>query len=183
MALSRSIMLVTALLMLAACRGDPIQFYTLTPTEPVGTVQASGVEVQIEAISLPPQVDRQQIVIRQNDSSLAIQEGHWWGSSLTDELRSALVQQLPNNTAGRRLSVRLDVQRLDSIPGQYALIDVKWRLRDLEAGDKPMVHCRSALKTAAGLNINDIVIAHQKNLQRLAAEISQAASTTVGRCP
>lgn len=181
MALFRSIVGLTVLLMLVACRGDPIQFYTLTPTQTAGVVQPSGVEMQIEAISVPPQVDRQQIVIRSSDSSLAIQENHWWGASLADELRSALAQQLPSDSSGRRLSIRLDVQRIDSVPGQYAFVDVKWRLRDLELGDKPIVHCRSALKTSAGVNINDIVIAHQNNLQRLAAEISQAARG--GRCP
>ncbi|WP_312596747.1 PqiC family protein [Stutzerimonas nitrititolerans] len=180
MPLPRSILVVTALLLLVACRGDPIQFYTLSPTQTEGVVQASDIEVQIESISVPPQVDRQQIVIRSSDSSLAIQESHWWGASLVDEFRGALVQQLPNDSAGRKLSLRLDVQRLDSIPGQYAFIDAKWRLRNLEAGNKAVVHCRSALKTAAGMNINDIVIAHQKNLQRLAAEISQAARE--GRC-
>ena len=83
---------------------------------------------------MPPQVDRPQIVIRQGNSGLAILETEWWGASLVDELRSALVDQLVNNNPQRKVSVRLDVQRFDSIPGQYALIDVKWRLRNLGEG-------------------------------------------------
>ncbi|PCC98134.1 membrane integrity-associated transporter subunit PqiC [Halopseudomonas pelagia] len=180
----RKIMLAAAVLLLAACRSDPIQFHTLSPTsaQSSGAVQRHNVEVQIETISIPPQVDRQQIVVRQSDSSLAILEGHWWGASLVDEMRSALEQQLPNPGAAGKVSVRLDVQRLDSLPGEYALIDVNWRLRDLGANARPLLHCRSRLQTAAGLSIDDIVIAHQQNLRQLAAEITQTASNTAWRC-
>lgn len=183
MALSRKIMLVT-LLMLVACRSDPIQFHTLTPTQPAGAEPPGNVDVQIEAISVPPQVDRQQLVIRQSNSSLAVLEGHWWGASLVDEVRSALAQQLPTNGgAARRVSVRLDVQRLDSIPGQYALLDVKWRLRDLSDEAAALMHCRSTLQTAAGVQVDELVNAHQNNLHRLAMEISRAAGNAAGGCP
>ncbi len=181
MVFPRTTSLAAALLALVACRSDPIQFHTLTPIQPVAAVRLDA-EVGIEAISVPPQVDRQQIVIRQSDSSLAILETHWWGASLAEELRSAIAQQLPNNAAGRRVSVRLDVLRLDSIPGQYALIDVKWRLRDLGEGGNAMVHCRSTLQTAAGVDIDDIVIAHQNNLQRLVEQISDAANDVARKC-
>ena len=50
------ISLVTALLLLAACRGDPIQFHTLTPAQPSGISRTSAAEIQIEGISVPPQV-------------------------------------------------------------------------------------------------------------------------------
>ncbi|AHL75352.1 hypothetical protein CH92_09595 [Stutzerimonas stutzeri] len=183
MAFPRTILLAAALLALVACRSDPIQFHTLTPIQPIGAVQVDETEVTIEVVNVPPQVDRQQIVIRQSDSSLAILENHWWGASLTEELRSALSQQLPNNSAGRRVSVRLDVLRLDSIPGQYALIDVRWRLRDFGDEANTMMHCRSTLQTAAGANIDDVVIAHQNNLQRLAEQISDAANNVAGKCP
>ncbi|WOD11520.1 PqiC family protein [Pseudomonas sp. NyZ704] len=186
MAFPRKIMLAAAVLLLAACRSDPIQFHTLSSTstsaQSASAVQRGNVEVQIETISIPPQVDRQQIVVRQSDSSLAILEGHWWGASLVDEMRSALAQQLPDQGAARKVSVRLDVQRLDSLPGQYALIDVNWRLRDLDADARPLLYCRSRLQTAAGVSIDEIVIAHQQNLRQLAAEITQAASNTAWRC-
>src|SRR5690606_22417208 len=114
---------------------------------------------------------------------MSVLEGHWWGARLVDELRSALEQQLPTNGGGRRVSVRLDVQRLDSIPGQYALLDVRWRLRDLSAEGAALVHCHSRLQTAARATIDDIVIAHQNNLQRLAVQIVQTAGSAAGECP
>ncbi|HJR28127.1 MAG TPA: PqiC family protein [Pseudomonas sp.] len=179
MALSLKITLATALLLLTACRSDPIQFHTLTPAQPGG---GSGADIQIESITVPPQVDRPQIVIRQGNAGLAILETEWWGASLVDELRSALVDQLVTGNSQRRMSLRLDVQRFDSIPGQYALLDVKWRLRNLGTGDGTPITCRSTLQTPSGASIDDLVVAHQNNVKRLAALISQAAASQRG-CP
>lgn len=181
MAFSLKITLVTALLLLAACRSEPIQFHTLTPTQPGGA--SGGADIQIESITVPPQVDRPQIVIRQGNAGLAILETQWWGASLSDELRSALVDQLVNSNPRRKVSLRLDVQRFDSIPGQYALIDVKWRLRNLGEGDAASVTCRSTLQTPSGASIDELVVAHQNNVKRLAATISQATTGTSKSCP
>lgn len=183
MAFPLKITVVTALLLLTACRSDPIQFHTLIPAQ-LGNQSRGGVaEIQIESLSVPPQVDRPQIVIRQGNSGLAILETEWWAASLVDELRSALVDQLLNNNPQRKLSVRLDVQRFDSVPGQYALIDVKWRLRSSGESDTTLVTCRSTLQTPSGPSIDELVVAHQNNVKRLAAAISQAAGGTSKGCP
>jgi uncharacterized protein len=71
------ISLVTALLLLTACRSEPIQFHTLTPAQPSGNSRTSAADIQIEGLSVPPQVDRPQIVIRQGNSGLAILETEW----------------------------------------------------------------------------------------------------------
>lgn len=177
------ISLVTALLLLTACRSEPIQFHTLTPAQPSGNSRTSAADIQIEGLSVPPQVDRPQIVIRQGNSGLAILETEWWGASLSDELRSALVDQLVNSNPQRKVSVRLDVQRFDSIPGQYALIDVKWRLRHSGESDNALITCRSTLQTPSGPSIDELVIAQQNNVKRLSALINQAASGTSRGCP
>ncbi|MHC8394922.1 PqiC family protein [Pseudomonas sp. LB3P93] len=183
MAFSLKITLVTVLLLLTACRSDPIQFHTLIPAQVSANSRSGAAEIQIEGISVPPQVDRPQIVIRQGNSGLAILETEWWAASLVDELRSAMVDQLVNSNPARKLSVRLDVQRFDSIPGQYALIDVKWRLRNLGESDTTLVTCRSTLQTPSGPSVDELVAAHQNNVKRLAAAISQAAGGTSKGCP
>ncbi|MHC8344233.1 PqiC family protein [Pseudomonas sp. RT6P73] len=183
MAFSLKITLVTALLLLTACRSDPIQFHTLIPAQVSANSRSGAAEIQIEGISVPPQVDRPQIVIRQGNSGLAILETEWWAASLVDELRSAMVDQLVNSNPARKLSVRLDVQRFDSIPGQYALIDVKWRLRNLGESDTTLVTCRSTLQTPSGPSVDELVAAHQNNVKRLAAAISRAAGGTSRGCP
>ena len=172
------IMLIAALAVLAACRSDPIQFHTLTPAQL--SSPGSTTDIRIESLIVPPQVDRPQIVVRQGNTGMAILETEWWGASLVDELRSALLDQMVNSNPQRKLSVRLEVQRFDSIPGQYGLLDVKWRLRN---GEEILMTCRSTLQTPSGPSIDELVAAQQNNVKRLAALISQAASGTRSSCP
>ena len=181
MALPLKITVLAALLMLGACRSDPISFHTLTPAQP--GPGRGGADIAIEGITVPPQVDRAQIVIREGNSGLAILETDWWGATLADELRGALVDQLANsgNTGG--VSVRIDVQRFDSIPGQYALIDAKWRLRPLGAADQSLLTCRSTLQTPSGPSIDQLVSAQQTNVKRLAEVINRAAASNARACP
>jgi len=43
--------------------------------------------------------------------------------------------------------------------------------------------CRSTLQTADGNSIDDVVVAHQANVKRLVALISQAATSASATCP
>ncbi|MFO2465048.1 PqiC family protein [Pseudomonas sp. 15FMM2] len=178
---SRVTLVITGLLLLSACRSEPIQFHTLTPVSAATPPQ--GAEIRIESISVPPQVDRPQVVIRQGDSGVAILETQWWAASLVDELRSALADQLSSSNPRHSVSVRLDVQRFDSIPGQYALLDVKWRLRQSPASKSPLLTCRTVLQSPSGQGIDELVIAHQNNVRRLATVINQAADRGAADCP
>lgn len=175
--------LVAALLLLAACRSEPIAFHTLTPAHWSNATQAQAGDIRIESISVPPQVDRPQIVIREGNSGVAILETQWWAASLADELKSALVDQLANSHARQAVSLRLEVQRFDSVPGQYALLDVRWRLRLTGGSDRSPLTCRTTLQTPAGPSIDDLVVAHQNNLKRFAALVSQTVDTSLKACP
>ncbi|PWB35093.1 hypothetical protein DCO48_03645 [Pseudomonas sp. SDI] len=181
MPIASKITVLATLLVLAACRSDPISFYTLTPAQPAPQARSAG-NIQIERISVPPQVDRQQIVIRQGNNALAVLETQWWGASLVDELRSALVDQLSNARSGSKTQgLRVDVLRFDNVPGQYALLDATWRLRAADLRN-PLI-CRSTLQTASGASIDELVTAQQNNVKRLAALIAAAANSNAGNCP
>ncbi|VVO78035.1 membrane integrity-associated transporter subunit PqiC [Pseudomonas fluorescens] len=182
MALPLKLTLVVALSLLAACRSDPIEFHTLTPAQLPGNTRATT-DILIEGLTVPPQVDRPQIVVREGNTGMAILETQWWGASLVDELRSALLDQMINNNPQRRVSVRLEVQRFDSIPGQYGLIDVKWRLRGASGDENSLLSCRSTLQTPSGPSIDELVAAQQNNVKRLAAVISQAVNSAQKGCP
>ncbi|QVM94396.1 membrane integrity-associated transporter subunit PqiC [Pseudomonas sp. SORT22] len=178
MAHAFKIAVLSLALLLAACRSDPIHYHTLIPQQPAA---ASSADVLLEQVSVPPQVDRPQVVIRQGNSSLAILETEWWGASLADELRNALVNQFASSSAQPRLGLRVEVQRFDSVPGQYALFDARWRLRAANGG--AALNCRSVIQTPAGASIDALVLAHQQNLKRFTELVSQAASGGASRCP
>ena len=182
MTLPLKITLLATLLLLGACRSEPIAFHTLTPAHLSPSTRAEAGGVRIESISVPPQVDRAQIVIRQGDSGLAILETQWWAATLADELRSALVDQLANSNARQAVALRVEVQRFDSVPGKYALLDVRWRLRQIN-GDRPALTCRTTLQSPAGPSIDELVVAHQNNLKRFAALINQTVDTSLKGCP
>ncbi|CAH0312699.1 hypothetical protein E3Z27_10060 [Pseudomonas mediterranea] len=170
--------LVAVVVLLGACRSDPIHYHTLSPFQPTGKPPAS-VDIRIEQVSVPPQVDRPQMVIRQGASGLSILESEWWGASLADELRSSLEEQLSNPGAPKVL-LRVDVQRFDSVPGQYARMDVQWRLRNLSDAAHAFT-CRSHLQTPAGSPLDELVLAHQNNVRQLVDLIAQAATRKA--CP
>lgn len=183
MGLSQKYSLLLAALLLAACRSDPIHYHTLMPAQASPPSSTASVELQIERVSVPAQVDRAQLVIREGGSGLAILETQWWGASLADELRSALQDQLASSGGQPRVGLQVQVQRFDSVPGQYALMDVSWRLRALGVNAKgAALNCRSVLQTPAGASLDALVAAHQQNVKRLAAQINQAAAGGRG-CP
>ena len=184
MTLSLKLPLLGMALLLAACRSDPIHYHTLIPPQDAGTIPGTSSQIQFEALTVPPQVDRPQMVVRQGNSGLAILETEWWGASLMDEMQNALVDQLANASLSRRYSLRVDVQRFDSIPGQYGLIDATWRLRPLEPGNPALFKtCRSVLQTPSGASLDELVTAQQNNVKRLAAAIVQGANSAGNACP
>ncbi|MCE0464573.1 PqiC family protein [Pseudomonas uvaldensis] len=170
--------LVAALLLLGACRSDPVHYHTLSPAQPASQPPANA-DIRIEQVSVPPQVDRPQMVIRQGNSGLVILETEWWGASLADELRSSLEEPL-SNPGAPRLLLRVDVQRFDSIPGRYARMDVQWRLRSVGNEASPLT-CRSALQTPATAALDDLVTAHQNNVRQFVDLVVRAAARKT--CP
>ena len=168
------LMLVLAL-GLSACRSEPIHFHTLLPTFSGGETRDANIVIQ--ALSVPPQVDRAQIVVRQGDSSLAVLETDWWGATLADEMKNALGDQLGPRDAGTLppLLARVEVRRFDSAPGQYALLDASWRIGDGAADSRPALICAAVLRQDAGASIDALVSAQQRNIAQLAARIEASA--------
>ncbi|MNY77217.1 hypothetical protein D3C86_2170440 [compost metagenome] len=62
-------------------------------------------------------------------------------------------------------------------------MDVKWRLRSGSEIDGVRIICRSTLQTPAGASIDELVLAQQKNVKRLAALINQASAGIQKGCP
>lgn len=173
---------------LAGCSSAPIHYHTLVPIDGAAkSAPSSPYDVVIDRVTMPPQVDRAQMVIREGNSGLVILETEWWGANLTDELQNALENQLPqasesgpsSGSARKKLHLTLDVQRFDTVAGQYALIEATWRLRAREAGIQ--MTCHSKLNTPADNSIDALVRAHQDNVTKLASSI--VAAGTRGVCP
>jgi uncharacterized lipoprotein YmbA len=157
------LLLGTLVALALGCRSTPNTYHTLVAPQPV---RDGGEAILVERVSLPPQVDRPQLVVRQGTSGLVILETEWWGASLVDELRSALQDLLGGPVGGKQRAVlRVDVQRFDSVPGQYALLEAVWRLA--RPGQAELT-CRTSVQTPAQNSVASLVEAQQANLRKLA---------------
>ncbi|MAA63687.1 MAG: hypothetical protein CL581_02760 [Alteromonadaceae bacterium] len=162
---------------MAGCSSSPqLHYHTLVPLPQTSTERDTGNGISIDNVSVPPQVDRSELVIRRDVSGLVVLESEWWGAPLADEIRSALATRF--SRAGNQttsMSVSVTVTRFDSVPGQYAWLDARYLLIDHETEGGSRLTCNTRLRKAAPDGIDPLVKAHQDNIQQLADHIIAAA--------
>jgi uncharacterized lipoprotein YmbA len=181
---------LAAPLLLTACSSVPTHYYTLVPTVAGSHQPAAPVPFQFQMLSvrIPAQVDQPQLVVRESSGQLAILENERWSAPLADEFDSSLASQmeqqlgtrnlsgLPKDTDRPLLTLQVEVRRFDSIPGNYALIDVVWNLSQRDEGQKRRsLTCSTQLRQAAGTELASVVQAHQQLIGRLAQTIAGTA--------
>lgn len=183
---------------LTACSSPDIRYYTLQDVAPMRSetpATSPGFQFEMLNVRVPTQVDIPQLVVRQNQAGLMILENDRWSAPLADEFRAAIADRLErrlgtSNLAGLPkskqrpiLSVQIEVQRFDSLPGQYVLMDAVWSLRLHGEGDQPArtLTCSSRLSQPASLELNNLVLAHQKVLDQLADVIAKMADDWVAK--
>ncbi|AKF51060.1 MULTISPECIES: PqiC family protein [Pseudomonas syringae group] len=197
MTLRLKLMVLAAAVGLGACTSTQTHYYTLiAPMSATSTAASKPMPFQFEMLPviMPVQVDQPPLVVRQGNGSLAILDTERWGSPLGDEFHDALTPQLerrfgsrdmaglPKNSDQPTLSIRTDVRRFESMPGNYALIDVVWTLGLREAGatagsKRQSLTCSSVIREEAGEGMENLIIAHQKAVAQLADKIAATAAS------
>ncbi|MCF5031663.1 PqiC family protein [Pseudomonas syringae] len=197
MTLRLKLMVLAAAVGLGACTSTQTHYYTLiAPMSATSTAASKPMPFQFEMLPviMPVQVDQPPLVVRQGNGSLAILDTERWGSPLGDEFHDALTPQLerrfgsrdmaglPKNSDQPTLSLRADVRRFESMPGNYALIDVVWTLGLREAGatagsKRQSLTCSSVIREQAGEGMENLIMAHQKAVAQLADKIAATAAS------
>jgi uncharacterized lipoprotein YmbA len=191
MTLRLTLTALAATLALSACSSTPTHYYTLIAPMTASTPAASSampLQFEMLPVLMPVQVDQPPLVVRQGNGSLAILDAERWGSPLGDEFHDALTGQLerrfgsrdmaglPKNSDQPVLSVRTDVRRFESVADSYALIDVVWTLSLRSSGAKRQnLTCSSIIREQAGSGMENLVLAHQRAVFRLADNIAKTA--------
>lgn len=190
MTLRLKLLVLATALGVTACASQPTHYYTLIAPLPATqqATQAAPFQLEMLPVILPVQVDQPALVVRQGNGSLAILETERWGAPLGDEFHDALTGQLehrlgirdlaglPKNAELPVLSVRADVRRFESVIGQSATIDVVWSLSLRGNGPKrPSLTCSSIIREPAGNTMENLVLAHQRAVGKLAAIIGATA--------
>jgi uncharacterized lipoprotein YmbA len=188
--------LCAAVLGLGACSGEPTRFYTLLPPPGPPAAAAAALQIDVQAVDLPPQVDTQQMVVRTAAGELAPVDTRRWIAPLGDELRDALsaglsrrlnaqdVHGLAGAAAPGLPTWRVDfkVQRFESTLGGAARIDALWTLR--RGDDKaPRLTCASSVTQNVGPGYEALAEGHQRALEEIAGRIAAAIGSGAAACP
>ena len=184
---AHGLVLGSLIAMMAACTSAPIHYHTLVPAPADSATQQrpSSYRVEIVAVKIPAQVDRLEMVVRQRDGEITLLENELWIAPLADELRSALSVELlrrlssadaqgPRRDLGP-ISVRVDVERFESAPGDYALVEASWSLRVNSSVRHDVVVCRTLAYERVADGISALVRAQQHAIALIADEIATTA--------
>ncbi len=197
--LSRRLAPIAAALALGACASAPTHYYTLiAPAADAPAATSPGLPFELLPVSVPPQDDQPQLVIRQGGQGVALLDAHRWIAPLGDEIRGALSADLaqalgrPDVTGlahedARVARIKVDVRRFDSQPGGYALLEAAWSVR-LLGGNAPgrTLACTGRFNQPVAGGYDALVQGHQQALGRLAGEVADAVRALAGgnaRCP
>jgi uncharacterized protein len=184
--------------LLGGCASTSLRFYTLVPESgrDASAAVAASYRLEVDPVSIPAQVDRLELVARLPDGGITIADGDQWIAPVADELQNALSVELlhrlggadlPEATGSESLSVRLNVERFESSPNQYALIEASWRLELKEAGKDLEVVCRTRAYEPVRGGYPEMVRGYQRAVALIADQIASVAQGSGGgvaaECP
>jgi uncharacterized lipoprotein YmbA len=184
--------------LLGGCASTSLHFYTLVPESgrDRSVAVAAGYRLEVDPVSIPAQVDRLELVTRLPDGRIAIAEGDRWIAPVADELQNALSVDLLHRlgnadtadaTGADSVAVRLNVERFESLPNRYALIEASWHLELREAGKDLKVVCRTRAYEPVRGGYPEMVRGYQRAVALIAQQIATVAQGSVdgvaAECP
>jgi uncharacterized protein len=187
-------------LLLAGCASAPVHFHTLVPAPADEAIESvtSSYHIEVEPVTVPAQVDRLELVTRDNDGGVELSEGELWIAPLADELRNALSVELlrqfrsADAEAARRgdygpTTIRVDVERFDSAPGRYALIAASWSVHMQSIKGEESVACATHAYVPVTKGYAALVRGQQRAIalvaDRIASVARQLATGGTVACP
>jgi uncharacterized lipoprotein YmbA len=174
-----------AAFVLTACASTPTRYYTLVdPASNSEKHSSSQFLIDVQPVRIPAQVDQPQLVVRTDDGGVQLLEHERWIAPLADELRTALSANLvreldaidvadqPPSSAGSILRIRVDFQRLDSVPGHYVSLDATW---SVAAAERPALVCGNRIYDTVAPGYDGMVRGQRLLLNSLVSRIAAAA--------
>lgn len=180
--------IAAAALLLAACASaPPTVFHTLlaTPARTAAGTAAADFAIELMPVTVPPQVDVPQLLVRRGPGELALVESRQWAAPLHRELRTALSEQLsaalgvadvhrlarPEDLPLYR--IRINVSRFEAWPAQQTVLAATWSVNQVAgAGDGPVLTCSVQFVEPIGAGYDEIVAGYQRAVQKLGAQIA-----------
>jgi uncharacterized protein len=184
--MSPHVSMALAALALAACAtSPPARFYTLSGPPPPAS-PSSTLSIVVGPVAIPAVVDRPEIVVSIGDNEVWLDEFNRWASPLGDAIAVATAENLGATLATARATslaqsmavdaeyrVSVTVQRFESVPGSYALLDAVFTVR--RTADGKSASARTTAREAISDKSYDALAgAHSRAVARLARDIADA---------
>jgi uncharacterized lipoprotein YmbA len=180
---------LTAVALAGCSTPPPTHFHSLMPGEVApraagaASPPANGLPIVLEAVRIPVQVDQPQWLVRFPDDSVALLEQERWAAPLSDEFRSALLEQLivghgavdartQPAPAAAPWRIAVDVRRFDSLPGNEARIEGSWTIQGSATARAASSRCEWLVREPAPGGMSALAAAHRRAIARLADAIA-----------
>lgn len=183
-------------LVLGGCASSPPEhFYSLSNGLGVAPTPASraGYFIEMQAVTVPKQVARNQLLVTTGEGRMDLLEQERWSSPPASEIGQALslavsgelgtidVFRTPVPEKAPVYRISTNVQRFESAPGQYALIDAVWSVR--QVGSEQVLTCRSVAQETVGAGYDALVAGHRRAVARIGADIAKAVRSLAAGTP
>jgi len=178
----------TLALLAASCSSPPSKFYTLSAVASSSSA-TSQLSIVVGPVSVPPMIDRPQIVVTTAANQVALDEFNRWASSVSDNLGSVVADNLAALLGTNRVAVsaqtvstdfdyrvQIDVRNFESAPGKYAALDAFWAVRRVKDG-KLETGRSSARETVQDGSYDALAAAHSRAAGKLSEDIANAVRT------
>lgn len=185
--------LVTAA-MIAGCASPRASFYRLSadPSLTAMIAQPPARTIIVGPVTVPDLVDRPQIVTRNTNNEVALNEYARWGEPLKSSIADALAGDLTLLLGSDRvavasraiadtdaLRVRVDIQQFESVTGESVLIDARWTMRGISDGAG--ASGRSLVREpVSGPDYDALVAAQSRALAHVSRDIAAAIVGSAG---
>ncbi len=187
-------LLVLSVVALAACATTPpSRFYTLSgaaaPAAPTSTLS-----IVVGPVTVPAVVDRPEIVVTVSQNEVWLDEFNRWAGPLGEAIAVATAEDLAaalgtlratsavQSAAEADYRVAIEVQRFESAPGSYALLDAVFTLRRTADG-RTATGRTTAREAPADKSYDALAAAHSRAVARLAKDIADATRALAAQAP
>jgi uncharacterized protein len=181
-------------LLIFSCFGktSPATFYTLSALQE-GDVRdkiSQKISIAIGPVTIPPEMDRPQIITRDHENRVTLSEFHRWAGPLQEGITSVLSANLSTLLGTDRIISRrhenifpfthhlvLNINRFDGQLQGDVLLDVTWIIQK-SSNPEPLIVKKSVIHEPVLSNdYNGLVAAQSKALSELSRQIAASLRT------
>ncbi len=190
-----SVAAICAFVNLAGCSSPSPTFYALRAKDAGGDLagakpgdmpDAATMDVVVGPVSVPDMVDRPQIVTRNPDNTIEMNEFARWAAPLKADVGRVIAADLALRLGTARVStvdlgattppvwrVRVDIMRFDTVPGDSVTIEAQWVVRPPGHRALALGHT-VAHEPVASHDYGALVDAHDRALAAISEDIAAA---------